>query len=94
MPTSGAAQLTSDPDANDLLNRDAFAFLLGVIFDQSVPYELAWRAPLELKRRLGHLDPHRILADPEAVRRAVQRPRSSTGTSRTCRPGWFGQQGR
>jgi uncharacterized HhH-GPD family protein len=75
-PTSapGAAQLTSDSDANDLVNRDAFAFLLGVIFDQNIPYERAWRAPLELKRRLGHLDPDRILGEPEAVRRAVQQP--------------------
>jgi uncharacterized HhH-GPD family protein len=45
-----------------------------VIFDQGIKYERAWRAPYELKQRLGYLDPARIVADPEAVRRAVASP--------------------
>ena len=48
--------------------------LLAVIFDQGIKYERAWRAPYELKQRLGYLDPARIVADPEAVRRAVATP--------------------
>jgi uncharacterized HhH-GPD family protein len=66
--------LTIDPDADELVRHDPFAFLLGVIFDQGIPFERAWAAPLELQRRLGHLDPARIVAGPEAVRTAVQQP--------------------
>ena len=51
-----------------------FAFLVAVIFDQGIKYERAWRAPYELKQRLGYLDPARVAADPEAVRRAVASP--------------------
>lgn len=69
-----APVLTSDPEANALVTRDPFAFLLAVIFDQSIPYERAWRAPLELRARLGHLDPARMVSDPEGVRRAVSQP--------------------
>ena len=39
-----------------------------------IPYQRAWQAPLELRRRLGHLDPTRLATDPEAARRAVQAP--------------------
>jgi hypothetical protein len=45
-----------------------------VILDQGIKYERAWRTPYELKQRLGFLDPARIVADPEAVRRAVASP--------------------
>jgi uncharacterized HhH-GPD family protein len=51
-----------------------FAFLLAVIFDQGIPAERAWRAPYDLMRRLGHLDPARMLADPDGVRAAVAQP--------------------
>jgi uncharacterized HhH-GPD family protein len=66
--------LGPDPESDDLVQHDPFAFLLGVIFDQGIPYERAWRAPYELRERLGYLEPVRIVADPEAVRRAVARP--------------------
>lgn len=67
-------QFTPHPEANRLLIDDPFAFLLGVIFDQAIPAERAWRAPYELKLRLGHLDPARMAAEPEAVRAAVAQP--------------------
>jgi uncharacterized HhH-GPD family protein len=67
-------EFTTDPEADELVRGDAFAFLIAVIFDQGIPYERAWAAPLELKRRLGHLDPTTLASDPEAVRTAVQRP--------------------
>jgi uncharacterized HhH-GPD family protein len=73
-PSPGAGQLTADVNADRLVHQDPFAFLLAVIFDQSILFERAWRAPLELKRRLGHLDADRMIADPDAVRRAVQQP--------------------
>jgi uncharacterized HhH-GPD family protein len=73
MVSSGSG-ISPNQEADALIRRDPFAFLLAVIFDQGIPYERAWVAPLELKRRLGHLDPGRMVADPEAVRTAVQQP--------------------
>ena len=72
-PTEDGAvpQFTADPEANELLWSDPFAFLCAVIFDQGVPEERAWTAPLRLKERLGHLDPARIAGDPAAVTRAM-----------------------
>jgi uncharacterized HhH-GPD family protein len=40
--------------------KDPLKFLLGVIFDQGIRYERAWKAPAELEKRLGHLDILRI----------------------------------
>ena len=45
--------LTPDVEADALVREDPFAFLLAVIFDQGIPYERAWSAPIELRRRLG-----------------------------------------
>jgi len=44
-----------------------------VLFDQGVPYGRAWSAPLELKRRLGYLNPRRMLSDPDALAEAIRR---------------------
>jgi uncharacterized HhH-GPD family protein len=65
-------EFTAIPEANALLRNDPFAFLVAVICDQGIPAERAWRAPWELQRRLGHLDPARIAAEPGAVREAIQ----------------------
>ena len=65
-------QPTPDPEVNALVTRDPFAFLVGVIADQGMVAERAWRAPLDLQRRLGHLDPLRIAAEPGAVLVAVE----------------------
>jgi uncharacterized HhH-GPD family protein len=70
----GIPSFTNDEDANSLVITDGFAFLLGIIFDQGIRAERAWAAPYELKRRLGHLDPRRILLEPDAVAHAVQQP--------------------
>ncbi len=72
-PKNTELNFTSDPEANKLILTDPFAFLLGVIFDQGIPYERAWIAPYELKRRLGHLDPGRIASNPQAVATEIQR---------------------
>lgn len=66
--------LTDDPSANDFVLADPFAFLVGVIFDQQINFERAWAAPFELRRRLGHLDPARLVLEPDAVRNAVKSP--------------------
>lgn len=41
-----------------------FAFLLGVLFNQRMRADDAWRAPWELGHRIGGLEPARILALP------------------------------
>jgi uncharacterized HhH-GPD family protein len=66
--------LSPDAEADALVREDPFAFLLAVIFDQGIPYERAWRAPLDLRRRLGSLEPASLVADPERVRAAVAQP--------------------
>ena len=74
LPAGGLIAIGPDPDSDALIRDDGFAFLLGVIFDQGIRFERAWRAPYELWERLGHLDLARIVADPEAVHRAVAGP--------------------
>jgi uncharacterized HhH-GPD family protein len=70
----GERPLTEDSAADRFVHEHPLAFLLAVVMDQGVPYQRAWRAPLELHRRLGHLDPARMVADPAAVAEAVRRP--------------------
>ncbi|MEX1262795.1 MAG: hypothetical protein WEE66_02480 [Actinomycetota bacterium] len=70
----GVVQLTADEEADRFVREDDFAFLLAVLFDQGVPYGRAWRAPLVLRERLGHLDPGLIAAEPERVRAAIAGP--------------------
>lgn len=69
----GIGRLTEDPEADRLVHEDGFAFLLAVLFDQQVGYDRAWGAPLELRRRLGHLDPRRMLREPGALAEAIRR---------------------
>jgi len=67
---------TGDEDADRLLSGDGFALLVGMLLDQQVPMEWAFRGPLEIKRRLGTLDPTVIAAmRPEDVVAAfVEKP--------------------
>ena len=71
---SAVAQFTYDPNADALIRSDAFAFLLAVVSDLGIRAERAWALPYELHRRLGHLSPKDLAANPEAVRAVVQRP--------------------
>lgn len=70
----GEAFFTPNPEANHFLFENPFAFLLAVIFDQGIVAERAWAAPYELRRRLGHLDPARIVAEPNRVGECVSQP--------------------
>ena len=63
---------TPNPEANQFVLTDAFALLIGIIFDQGIPAERAWAAPYELKRRLGHLDPLRLSVEKEEILAAIQ----------------------
>jgi uncharacterized HhH-GPD family protein len=58
----GTLYITGDPDADGLLNDDGTALLIGMLLDQQVPMEWAFAGPATLRRRLGHLDAHRIAA--------------------------------
>lgn len=53
---------TENPEANRLLENDPLALLIGMVLDQQVKMEKAFNGPLELKRRLGHLDAAGIAA--------------------------------
>jgi uncharacterized HhH-GPD family protein len=55
---------TPDPEAQELIARDSVAFLIGFILDQQITIQKAFDGPMELKRRLGHLDPAKISAMP------------------------------
>jgi uncharacterized HhH-GPD family protein len=57
-----AIPVTGDPDADRLLTDDPLALLLGMLLDQQVPMEWAFKAPHTLKERLGGLDAARIAA--------------------------------
>jgi len=58
----GTLFITGDEAADELLNTDANALLIGMLLDQQVPMEWAFTGPATLLERLGHLDPARIAA--------------------------------
>jgi uncharacterized HhH-GPD family protein len=59
---AGTLYITGDEAADELLNTDPNALLLGMLLDQQVPMEWAFNGPHTLRERLGHLDPARIAA--------------------------------
>ena len=72
----GTLAITGDRDADALLNTDAFALLIGMLLDQQVPMEWAFRGPQTLKERMGGtLDAARIAAmDPDEFAVLVKGP--------------------
>lgn len=61
--------LAQDPEADALLGRSPLAALTGMLLDQQVPMEWAFKGPATIAQRLGadDLDAHEIAAyDPEA----------------------------
>jgi uncharacterized HhH-GPD family protein len=64
---------TDDPAANELLETDPLALLIGLVLDQQVKMEKAFAGPYELKRRLGDLDVRRIATmDPDKLSAAFR----------------------
>ncbi|MGW3634425.1 HhH-GPD-type base excision DNA repair protein [Streptomyces sp. NPDC005122] len=60
--------IAQDPDADELLGRSPLAALVGMLLDQQVPMEWAFKGPRTIAERLGanDLDAHEIAAyDPE-----------------------------
>jgi uncharacterized HhH-GPD family protein len=59
---------TGDEEADRLIAENPVALMIGFCLDQQVTVQKAFSGPLELSRRLGHLDPARIAAeDPERL---------------------------
>lgn len=56
--------ITGDAAADKLLVDDPLALLIGMLLDQQVPMEWAFRGPAALSERLGGLDAARIAAMP------------------------------
>jgi uncharacterized HhH-GPD family protein len=58
--------VTGDPEADRLLVEDPLALVIGMLLDQQVPMEWAFRGPARLQERLGFaLDANAIAAMPE-----------------------------
>jgi uncharacterized HhH-GPD family protein len=67
---------TGDGESDSLLARDPLALLIGFVLDQQITLQQAFRGPLEIRRRLGTLDPAAIAAiDPASLEATFrQRP--------------------
>lgn len=78
LESARAAQVGSsfsgDPDADALLECDANAFLISLLFTQGIPAERAWQGSWGLLQRLGTLELSYLAEHPGAVRDAVQAP--------------------
>lgn len=60
--SSPAIPITGDPGADLLLEQDPLALVIGMLLDQQIPMEWAFKGPATLRDRLGHLDAARIAA--------------------------------
>jgi uncharacterized HhH-GPD family protein len=66
--TPATFPVTGDPAADKLLVKNPLALLIGMLLDQQVPMEWAFRGPATLEARLGGLDATTIAAmDPTAL---------------------------
>ncbi len=62
-PSSPSIPITGDPEADLLLEQDPLALLIGMLLDQQVPMEWAFKGPHTLRERLGgELSAERIAA--------------------------------
>ena len=68
--------LAQDAEADALLTRDPLALLIGMVLDQQIPLEWAFKGPLHLTQRLGRdLDATDIARrEPEAFAKAFATP--------------------
>ena len=58
----GTLWITGESEVDDLVNTDPLALLIGMLLDQQIAIELAFRGPSRLKARLGAEKPalHRV----------------------------------
>ena len=61
--------LSGEPDADALLTKDPLALLIGMVLDQQIPLERAFKSPYDLRERLGGtLDAGQLASmDPDAL---------------------------
>ena len=64
MSAPGSVPVTGDPDADRFLVEHPLALLVGMLLDQQVPMEWAFKGPHTLAQRLGGLDAAAIAAMP------------------------------
>jgi uncharacterized HhH-GPD family protein len=71
-------RLAQEPAADELLDRDPLALLIGMVLDQQIPLEHAFSSPYGLVQRLGHdLDAHELADfDPDELAEVFARPRA------------------
>ena len=76
LPMATPLAITGDADSDRLLNENPLALLLGMLLDQQVPMEWAFRGPTTLRERIGTLDAKAIVeAGPDALTAAfVDKP--------------------
>lgn len=74
-----------EPETENLIRTNSFAFLVAVAFDRGMPWQQAWRIPAEIERN-GCLDPKRLasMSDAELVELLKSLP---------IRPRWGVKQG-
>ncbi|HEV7887779.1 MAG TPA: HhH-GPD-type base excision DNA repair protein [Acidimicrobiales bacterium] len=66
--------LAQDAEADKLLSKDPLALLIGMVLDQQIPLEWAFKGPYSLKQRIGHLEAADIAAmDPDALAAAFSK---------------------
>ena len=74
-PTTDRLPFTGDDEADRFLVQEPLALLIGFALDQQVTVQKAFSGPLELRRRLGHLDAARIAGtDPAELERVFRTP--------------------
>ena len=68
--------LAQDPEADALLSRDPLALLIGMVLDQQIPLEWAFKGPLHMTQRLGReLDAADIAGrDPDELAKVFATP--------------------
>jgi uncharacterized HhH-GPD family protein len=76
--TAGTPQrlpYSGDDEADRLIAADPNALLIGFVLDQQVTVQKAFAGPLEIRRRLGTLDPAKLASfDPQRMRDAFATP--------------------
>jgi len=72
----GTLVITGDPAADKLLNADPLALLIGMLLDQQITMEKAFRGPYDLRERMGGKLDARAIAetDPEELIRLFATP--------------------
>jgi len=61
-------QISGDPTADKLVSKDPLALLIGMVLDQQIPLEWAFKGPYMLRERIGAYDAARIAGmDPDEL---------------------------